>query len=136
MGRSYSVDLRLRVLGAVDRGMNKMTAHKLFGVSRSTIDDWLQLRSQTGAVIGKPPQARRKPRALAGSAFSEFAATHQGATLGQMVLLWEQQHGSKLSAMSFSRALAHLGAKGWTRKKRVGVTASAMKPSARRSGSN
>ena len=38
MGKSYSVDLRLRVLGAVDSGMSKMAAHKLFQVSRSTID--------------------------------------------------------------------------------------------------
>jgi transposase len=136
MGKSYSVDLRLRVLRAVDGGMNKMTAHRLFGVSRSTIDDWLKLRWQTGAVTGPPRQERLVPRALSGTAFSEFAAAHRGATLGQMVLLWEQQHGQKLSAMSFSRALARLGSKGWTRKKRVGVTESAMKPSAKRSGNN
>ncbi len=136
MGKSYSVDLRLRVLGAVDGGMNKMTAHQLFEVSRSTIDDWIKLRSATGAVTDPPRQQRLVSRALSGTAFSEFAAAHQGATLGQMVLLWEQQHGAKLSAMSFSRALARLGTKGWTRKKRVGVTGSAMKPSARRSGSN
>lgn len=136
MGKSYSVDLRLRVLRAVDSGMSKMAAHKLFGVSRSTIDDWLQLRSATGAVTGKPRQERRQPRALSGTTFSEFAATQPGATLGQMALAWQRQHGQKLSAMSFSRALAGLGDKGWTRKKRVGGTVSAMKSSARRSSSN
>ena len=136
MGKAYSVDLRLRVLGAVDGGMSKMAAHKLFGVSRSTIDDWLQLRAETGAVLGKPRQERRPPRALAGSAFSEFATMQQGATLGQMALAWQRQHGQQFSAMSFSRALANLGAKGWTRKKRVGATASATRPSARRSRSN
>ena len=109
MGKAYSVDLRLRVLGAVDGGMSKMAAHKLFGVSRSTIDDWLQLRAETGAVLGKPRQERRPPRALAGSAFSEFAAMQQGATLGQMALAWQRQHGQKFSAMSLSRALASLG---------------------------
>ena len=116
--------------------MSKMAAHKLFGVSRSTMDDWLQLRLATGAVTGKPRQERRPPRALAGPAFSAFAATQQGATLGQMALAWERQHGHKLCAMSFSRALAGLGAKGWTRKKRVGATVSGMKPNARRSGSS
>ena len=121
MGKSYSVDLRLRVLGAVDGGMNKMTAHKLLGVSRSTIDDWLKLRAETGAVLDRPRQERRQPRALSGTAFSEFAATQQGVTLGQMALAGEQQHGQKLCAMSFSRALAGLGNKGWTRKKELAV---------------
>lgn len=136
MGKSYSVDLRLRVLGAVDGGMSKMAAHHLFGVSRSTIDDWFKLRAATGDVAGKPRHERHPPRALTGSPFSEFATAQQGATLGQMALVWERQHGQKFSAMSFSRALASLGAKGWTRKKRVGATASAMRPSAKRSRSS
>ncbi len=136
MGKSYSVDLRLRVLGAVDGGMSKMAAHQLFKVSRSTIEDRLKLRAETGAVLDRPPQERRKPRALSGSAFSEFVATQQGATLGQMAVAWQRQHGHKLSVMSFSRALAGLGDKGWTRKKRVGATVNAMRPSARRSGSS
>jgi len=89
--------------------MSKMAAHKLFKVSRSTIDDWLKLRSETGAVLGRPRRQRSKPRALSGPAFSEFAATQQGATLEQMVLAWQRQHGQKLSTMSFSRALAGLG---------------------------
>ena len=119
MGKSYSVDLRLRVLGAIDNGMSKMAAHQLFQVSRSTIDDWLKLRAETAAVLDRPPQARRQPRALSSPAFSEFAATQQGATLEQMVKAWQRQHGQQLSTMSFSRALAGLGDKGWTRKKEL-----------------
>lgn len=37
---TYSMDLRERVLSVLDSGMNKMTAHKTFQVSRSTIDHW------------------------------------------------------------------------------------------------
>ena len=136
MGKSYSVDLRLRVVGAIDNGMSQMAAHQLFQVSRSTIDDWLKLRAETGAVLDRPPQERRQPRALSGPAFSECAATQQGATLEQMVLAWQRQHGQKLSAMSFSRALAGLGDKGWTRKKRVTATRNVMPPGARRCGSS
>jgi len=50
MGKPYSNDLRLRVLKALDGGMNKMTAHKTFCVSRSTIDHWIALRARTGSV--------------------------------------------------------------------------------------
>ncbi len=50
MGKPYSKDLRLRVLNALNGGMNKMTAHKTFCVSRSTIDQWIALRARTGGV--------------------------------------------------------------------------------------
>ena len=136
MGKSYSVDLRLRVVEAVDNGMSKMAAHQLFQVSRSTIDDWLKLRLETGAVLDRPRQEHRRAGALSGTAFSEFAAMQQGATLEQMAAAWQRQHGQQLSAMSFSRALAGLGDKGWTRKKRVGATANVMPPGARRCGSS
>ena len=53
-GVSYSLDLRLRVVDAIDGGMSKMKAHQTFQVSRSTIDDWLKLRSETGSVSAKP----------------------------------------------------------------------------------
>lgn|SRR4028119_18268 len=127
MGKAYSEDLRLRVLEAIDDGMSKMTAHRTFRVSRSTIDDWQKLRAQTGTVA---PQARKEPeqpRALAGAIFGEFAQRHQGQTLEQMALAWEQEQGRKLSVMSFSRALGCLG---WTRKKRVGATKNATNNSA------
>ena len=61
MAKSYSVDLRLRVLGAVDKGMSKMAAHQLFQVSRSTSDDWLKLRLErchAGSPTGDAGQRR------------------------------------------------------------------------------
>ena len=124
MGKSYSQDLRLRVLQAIDDGMSKMTAHRTFLVSRSTIDDWQKLRAQTGTVAPQPRKEPEQPRALAGALFREFAGRHQGQTLEQMAVAWEQEQGRKLSVMSFSRALRCLG---WTRKKRVGVTKNATK---------
>jgi transposase len=56
----YSEDLRLRVLQAIDDGMSKMTAHKTFRVSRSTIDDWFKLREQTGSVKANTTYRRGK----------------------------------------------------------------------------
>ena len=57
IGKSYSIDLRLRVLRAVDGGMSKMQVHKMYAISRSTIDDWLALREQTGNVETLPARA-------------------------------------------------------------------------------
>lgn len=50
MGAPYSEDLRLRVLAAVDGGVSKWRVQRTFGVSRSTIDDLLKLRAETGEV--------------------------------------------------------------------------------------
>jgi hypothetical protein len=53
-----------------------------------------------------------------------------------MAVAWEQEQGQKVSVMSFSRALRRVGnvspdsAKGWTRKKRVGVIVSDANKSA------
>jgi len=122
----YSEDLRLRVLKAIDGGMSKMSAHKTFRVSRSSIDDWFKLREQTGNVKANTTYRRGKAPAIADlAAFEEFAHRHSGCTLEQMSVAWESETGIKLTLMPFSIALRRIGVKGWTRKKRVGVTASA-----------
>ena len=127
----YSEDLRLRVLEAIDGGMSKMSAHKTFRVSRSSIDDWFKLREQSGHVKANTTYRRGKAPAIADlAAFEEFAHRHSGCTLEQMSVAWESETGIKLTLMPFSIALRRIGVKGWTRKKRVGATASAAKKNA------
>jgi len=111
----------------LEEGLSKSAAHRVFHVSRSTIDDWLCLREQTGSVS---PRAMRCGgiSSLQGEVFEEFVQRHGHATQGEMSQAWQQQTGVSLTAMSFSRALNRLG---WTRKKRVGVTRNAMKRRAR-----
>ena len=60
--KPYSKDLRLRVLAAVDRGMPRAEAARVFGVSASSIRRYLRLRRETGDVDPKPvpgPPARK-----------------------------------------------------------------------------
>lgn len=119
MGKSYSVDLRVRVLRAIDGGLSKMQAHRTYGVSRSTIDDWLALREETGSVQVIPSRAGRKGLHRQ-EAFAEFVSRHQHSTLEQMRTAWHKEKQQNLSLMAFSRALRALG---YTRKKRVICTA-------------
>lgn len=119
MGKSYSVDLRLRVLAAIDGGLSKMQAHKTFKVSRSTIDDWLSLREQTGDVQVIPTRVGRKGL-HEHEAFEEFIVRHHHSTLEQMSRAWHKEHKQAVSLMSFSRALRTMG---YTRKKRAISTA-------------
>jgi len=130
-GAPYSQDLRVRVLAAFDRGMTKMEAHQTFGVSRSTLDDWLHLREQTGNVQANTTYRRGPAPAICDlEAFAAFAKRHGGGTLEQMAAAWEQETGQRLSLKPFSQALRRIG---WTRKKRVGATGSGMKSSVRSS---
>ena len=125
MGKAYSVDLRLRVLAAIDAGLSKMQAHKTFQISRSTIDDWLKLRAQTGSV--QVPKQRRSGRGLgAHEGFAAFAQRHQHSTLEQMQRAWQQETHQSVSLMSFSRALRQ---RDYTRKKRATSTANGARKS-------
>src|SRR4028119_437746 len=115
MGKAYSVDLRLRVLAALDGGLSKMQAHQTFQISRSTIDDWLKLRQKVGSV--KVPERRPDERGLgAHENFAAFVEHHQHSTLEQMRQAWQQETQQRLSIMSFSRALRQ---RGYTRKKEL-----------------
>ena len=123
MGAPYSQDLRLRVLAAFDGGLSKMAAHKTFGISRSTIDDWLSLREQTGSVQANTTYRRGRPPALPDTPpVRAFMQQHQQCTLGQMAVAWEKEGGQHLSDVTFSSTLRRLG---YTRKKRVISTESA-----------
>ena len=125
----YSEDLRVRVLRHVDSGQSKMSAHKTFGVSRSTIDRWLKLRAATGSLKANTSYRRGKAPAINDlEAFREFAGRHSGCTLAQMALAWHKEKGQKLTLMPFSIALRRIG---WTRKKRVFSTRSAALKNAR-----
>ena len=116
MGKAYSVDLRVRVLAAIDGGLSKMQAHTTFQVRRSTIDDWLRVREQTGSVQATP----RQPGARRGLAHQHgvaaFAQRHQHSTLEQMRLAWEQQTPQRVSTMRVSKGVRQ---QGYTRKKRA-----------------
>lgn len=54
MARCLSVDLRERVVAAVDGGMSRRKAAERFGVSVASAIRWASLRRRTGQVRPKP----------------------------------------------------------------------------------
>jgi transposase len=66
MGRPYSLDLRERVVAAVDQGgMSRHQAAARFGVGISTVINWMRRLQETGSVRpGK--MGGHKPKAIAG----------------------------------------------------------------------
>lgn len=66
--KAYSVDLRTKVLRAVDQGYAREQIVKLLGVSRATIKRYLKQRRETGTVAPKAIPGR--PRKQVGAAAS------------------------------------------------------------------
>ena len=57
--KQYSVDLRERLLRAIDAGLSVAEAARLFGVGTSTIARWRRLRRETGSLAAAPRPGRR-----------------------------------------------------------------------------
>ena len=117
MSAAYSLDLRERVVAAVDEGMSKMEASRTFRIARTTLDDWLLLREQQGHLVPKAYE-RRGPLPKIGDleAFESFAVRHEGCTLAQMQSAWQEETGQRVSDQTLSTTLKKIV---WTRKKRV-----------------
>jgi transposase len=62
MSRPYSDDLRTRAVAAVDAGMSRHQAAKVFSVGVSSVIRWVQAHRRTGSVSPKPMGGRRGGR--------------------------------------------------------------------------
>jgi transposase len=63
MAQAYSLDLRERVVAAVEAGQSCREAAATFGVSVSTVVRWRQQQREIGNLAAKP-RGGSKPRAL------------------------------------------------------------------------
>ena len=126
--RAYSLDLRTHVLRAVDAGVSKAEAARVFGISVRTIDRYLQRRRETGEVAAIPSPGQRPH--IAPAQYDELTAqlqAHPDATLAAHCQYWQQAHKVALSVATMSRTIARLG---WTFKKSPWSPPNAMRRSA------
>jgi transposase len=67
MGKPYSMDLRERAVGAVERGeLSRQAAARRFGVAASTVVNWLRRLRETRSLV--PGQTGgHKPKAIRGA---------------------------------------------------------------------
>jgi transposase len=107
--KQYSVDLRERLLGAIDAGLSQAEAARLFGVGTSTITRWRQ-RASTGALAPKP-RSGRTPRIgpAQADALAAQIATDPDATLAAHCARWAHEQGTGVSIATMSRAIRCLG---------------------------
>lgn len=108
--KQYSVDLRERLLGAIDAGLSQAEASRLFGVGTSTITRWRQQRRDTGSLAPKPRSGRRPAIGPAQTAaLRAQVAASPDATLAEHCAQWARDHDATLSVAGMSRAIRRLG---------------------------
>jgi len=85
MAAPYSYDLRQKVIKALDGGMKKSEAAKVFSLSRNTIDLWLKRRETTGEFQPKSGYQKGSRHKITNwKAFQYFAQEHGELTTAEM----------------------------------------------------
>jgi transposase len=113
--RAYSLDLRQRIVAALDAGNRPSVVAGQFSVGVSTVKRYRQQRRQTGRLDsrhspGRTPTIRPEQREALWAQLVE----HPTAILEEHCALWAAQTGVWVSISTMSRETRRIG---WTRKK-------------------
>lgn len=109
MPTPYSYDLRKKVIEAIDGGMGKTQASKIFRISRNTINLWLQRREETGDYRASDGYQRGYGAKITNlEDFKEFARKHGSQTQREMAQEWsgeisDKTIGKALKKIRFTR---------------------------------
>jgi transposase len=121
--RAYSLDLRERVLAAIERGTELADVASTFQVSQPTIKRWIRRRAAGLPLAGGTGPGR--PTAIAAEQLPALRAQLErqpDATLAEHLASWNAHHSS-ISQSALVRAIRRTG---WTRKKRLCAPVSKM----------
>ena len=114
--KAYSVDLRERVLSALDRGMPRSEVVSTFHVSLATLKRWHAARRDTGDFTPQSPSGGFEPTILPAQheELRTQVAAFPDATLAEHAARWNAAHATAISQWTIGRAIRGLGL---TRKK-------------------
>jgi transposase len=117
--KSYSEDLRHKIVAAVERGMPKTQAARLFDVSLSSVKRYSRMAREGDSLApkrrpGRAPKVDEKVKKLLDEDMKERPA----ATIAQRISFLQSITGERLSYSTIWRLLKRLG---WSRKKGVWV---------------
>lgn len=124
--KSYSDDLRHRVVDARCSGMSVDDVSTTFQVSKDCVYRWVKRHKALGSASPKPRGGHKKPKIEDMEKFEAFAKAHAHSTLSRMKESWEED----VSLMCLSRTLKRLG---WTHKKNKPTTANVTPSNVKRS---
>jgi transposase len=113
--RPYSLDLRERIVRAVEAGATQVAVAEAFSVGRATVQRYVAQRRR-GSLAPRPiPGRAARIGAAQGPALRAQLDATPDATLAEHCGRWAGDQGVRVSVATMQRAIARLG---WTRKKR------------------
>lgn len=106
---AYSLDLRRRIVDAVEEGQKHQDVAARFKVGVATVRRYLS-RSRAGALAAKAPPGRSALiPAEAYELLKDQVRQHNDATLAKHCKHWEEQQGVKVSVVAMCRTLQRAG---------------------------
>lgn len=109
--KPYSVDLRERVLAALERGMPRSEAVITFQVSLASLKRWFAARRDTGDLTPRPATGGPDP-SITPQHDEELRAqvtAFPDATLAEHAQRWNAARGTSFSQWTVGRAIRRLG---------------------------
>jgi len=107
--KAYSLDLRQRIVAAVDEGCTADEAAALFDLSPATVRRYLRQRCLAGGLTPKTSPGRpRLVRQADEPALLAQIADRPDGFLEEHCVLWEQQTHQAISVATMCHALARL----------------------------
>jgi transposase len=108
--KPYSEDLRMRIVRAVEEGMPKSAAARLFGVSLSSVKRYMRLASRGASLApkkdgGRPLKADETTKKL----LEEDVEERLAATIPERCRFLRSATGKSLSTSTIRRLLKRLG---------------------------
>jgi len=108
--RSYSKDLRKKIVAAIERGMSKAQAARVFDVSLSSVKRYSRIASRGGTLEpGKSPGRPHKVGEEAKVLLEKDLKERPTATISQRRLFLEYLTGTTLSDSTVRRLMKRLG---------------------------
>lgn len=126
--KSYSLDLRARIIAAVGAGESKTAVSKRYEVSRSTVKRYLKRQEQGRLAPSQRPGRQRRLDHEACEALRQQVETHRDWTLEQRAEALAEETGIAIKKSSVGNYLKRLGI---THKKRALSPANKTKSSAK-----
>ena len=111
MGKSSSVDLRIRIVGEIERGQSCRAAARRFGVSAATAVRLAQRKARTGSVA-PARQGRPAGSGLLGAhidALAGWVDADDDITMPELAARLLAERGVKAHSASLSRLLIRQG---------------------------
>ena len=111
MTRPLSMDIRERLVQAVDGGMTRRSAARRFGVAASTAIKWVEQWHRTGVIAPRPRGGDHRSQRLEAHAEEILGLIEQtpDITLSEIVAHLAETHGLKAAPSSVWRLLDRHG---------------------------